>query len=85
VIVNDEIAKIFKNSLRAKHLFPDLHHGCAAAICLARFVQEPLAEVCNLWTLADANEIFGFESFFLNLHPLKVLYSFFTIINYFIC
>lgn len=78
IVVNDDLAKIFKSSPRAKSLFPDLSLGGAAAICLARYVQEPLAEYCNLWTLADANELFGFESYFLNLHPLKVCRNIFV-------
>jgi hypothetical protein len=53
-------------------MFPELVPGAAAAVCLARFAQEPLAEYCNLWTAANATELFGFEALFLQLHPLQV-------------
>eukprot|EP01038_Epipyxis_sp_PR26KG_P004105 gene4105-5855_t len=71
IILKDDVANIFKGSIRAKTLFPDLQPGAAAAICLARFAQEPLAEFCNIWTCANATELFGFEALFLDLHPLK--------------
>lgn len=35
-------------------------------------MQEPLAEYCNMWTLADATEQFGYELLFLNLHKHQV-------------
>jgi transcription elongation factor SPT6 len=54
-------------------MFPDLEPGTAAAVCLARYAQEPLAEYCALWTSVDAVDGFGFESLFLDLHPLKHL------------
>ena len=46
--------------------------GVAAAASLGRFTQEPLAEFCSLWSCADSTETFGYEAFFLDLHPLKV-------------
>lgn len=77
IIADDQLAKIFRASSRAKRMFPDLDPGTASAVCLARFTQEPLAEYCNLWTAADATETFGFEALFLDLHPLKVSSSLF--------
>ena len=70
--MNDELATLFKISSRSKKLFPDLEPGVAAAVCLARYVQEPLAEYCALWTSVDAVECFGYEALILDTHPLKV-------------
>lgn len=53
-------------------MFPDLQPGTCAAVSLGRYAQEPLMEYCSLWTSADAVEMFGYESLYLDLHPLKV-------------
>lgn len=58
---------------RAKALHPSTPAGVCAAISMARTIQEPLAELCNLWTSADSNGLFGAEAFYLDLHPLKHL------------
>jgi transcription elongation factor SPT6 len=73
MVLKDDLANIFKGSTRAKAMFPELQPGGAAAVSLARFAQEPLAEYCGIWTSANATEQFGFEALFLNLHPLKAL------------
>jgi transcription elongation factor SPT6 len=70
IMVKDEIAEIFKQSPRSKKMFPDFDPSLCAAVCLARFVQEPLAEYCNLWTSANSVGVFGIEALFLKLHPL---------------
>ena len=75
MIIKDDIAQIFKNSTRAKRTFPEFEPGVSAAICLARYVQEPLAEYCALWKNANAVELFGFEALYLDVHPLKVIES----------
>lgn len=72
-MVKDDVASIFKNSTRATKMFPNLQPGTAAAICLARFVQEPLAEYCNMWWSADGTANFGQEILFLDLHPQQKL------------
>jgi transcription elongation factor SPT6 len=72
MLINDDLATIFKNSHRSKKMFPELQPLEAAAVSLARFAQEPLAEYCSTWAAANAQETFGFEMLFLNLHPLKV-------------
>lgn len=72
ILIDDHVAKIFKGSQRAKQLLPELEAGAAAAVCLARFAQEPLAEYCNMWTCADASDMFGYEALFMNIHPLQV-------------
>ena len=71
-IVKDEIAIIFKNSSRAKKVFPEFQPNLSAAICLGRYVQEPLAEYCNMWLASDSTHVFGMETLSLDLHPLKV-------------
>jgi transcriptional accessory protein Tex/SPT6 len=73
IIVKDDLSAIFKISPRAKKMFPEFEQGVSAAICLARYVQEPLAEYCSLWTSANAIEVFGYEALFLDVHPLKHL------------
>jgi hypothetical protein len=78
MIVNDELANIFKNSQRSRTMFPDLQPQAAAAVSLARFAQEPLGEYCSAWQSANSQEIFGYELLFLNIHPLKV-FSFFSL------
>jgi len=79
-MVKDDIANIFKNSVRAKKMFPNLQPGTAAAICLARYVQEPLSEYCNMWYSVDGTATFGNEILFLDIHPLQVIAYFLSII-----
>jgi len=73
MIVKDDISEIFKLSPRAAKMFPNFQQNMTAAICLGRFVQEPLAEYCNLWSCANAAGVFGFEALFLKLHPMLSL------------
>jgi transcription elongation factor SPT6 len=73
LIAKDEISNIFMGSSRSKKMFPEFQPGTSAAVCLARFVREPLAEYCHLWTSADAIGTFGFEAEYLDIHPLKHL------------
>jgi transcription elongation factor SPT6 len=72
ILVNDDLARIFAQSRRCKTLFPDLDPGIAGAACLARYVQDPLAEYCNMWTTCDGVGNFGFGSLFLDLLPQQV-------------
>ena len=72
IILQDDIARIFGQSRRAKAMFPDFEPGIASAVCLARFTQDPLAEYANMWSTADTVGNFGFETLFLDIHPLKV-------------
>ena len=71
LIVKDEISEIFRRSVRSKKMFPDLPDCLRAAVCLARFTQEPLAEYCNLWSSANSKGDFGGEVLFLKLHQNK--------------
>ena len=70
MLVRDELPETFKRSVRAKKMFPEFDPSLCAAVCLARYVQEPLAEYCNLWTSANGTGEFGVEALFLKLHPL---------------
>jgi transcription elongation factor SPT6 len=72
VLVKDDVARVFAMSRRAASLFPDMEPGQAQAACLARFIQEPLAEYCNMWSTCDGCQNFGFETLFLDLHPQQV-------------
>lgn len=40
-------------------------------LTIERYVQEPLAEYCLMWTSADGRGNFGYETLCLDLHPLK--------------
>lgn len=80
IIINDDLACIFKNSPRSKRMFPDLQPSECAAVSLARYTQEPLAEYCSAWMNANAQDIFGFELLFLKVHPLQVNHSLMVII-----
>ena len=73
VVIRDEVSNIYKLSPRAKKAFPEFSEGVWAAICLARYAQEPLAEYASLWTSCNSVEVFGYEALFLDVHPLKHL------------
>lgn len=73
MVIKDELPRIFMNSPRSKEMFSDLQPGEAAAVCLARFAQEPLAEYCCAWKIANSQEVFGYELLFLKVHPLTDL------------
>lgn len=75
IIITDDLACIFKNSPRSKRMLPDLQPSECAAVSLARYTQEPLAEYCSAWMNANAQDIFGFELLFLKVHPLQVNHS----------
>jgi hypothetical protein len=72
LIVVDNIARIFRASKRSTRIFPDYDKSVAAAVCLGRFIQEPLSEYCGLWSSSDASGAFGSDALFLDLHPLVV-------------
>lgn len=72
LIVDDAIAQIFKRSSRSTDLFPEYYPAVCGAICMARYVLEPLTEFCGMWQSVDSLGNFGYEALFLNLHPLKV-------------
>lgn len=72
VILDDTVPNILKNSSRREILFPDLPSETAAAICLARFAQEPLSEYCSIWRSVDSSYLFGYEVLYMKLHPLQV-------------
>eukprot|EP00981_Chlorochromonas_danica_P009444 scaffold2694_cov159-Ochromonas_danica.AAC.2 len=72
VVADDTLANIFKKSSRAKKMFPDMIPDTAAAVSLARTVQEPLSQYCLLWKGVDSANNFGYEAMYLNLHPQQV-------------
>ncbi|ELR24047.1 S1 RNA binding domain containing protein [Acanthamoeba castellanii str. Neff] len=53
---DSRIAKIYKNSSRSQKEFPDYAPLAREAVCLARFLQNPLIEYCGL-TLDGAEEV----------------------------
>lgn len=73
VLLNDDVAQIYGTSNRARTAFPGIPPGAAAAVSLARMIQNPVAEYANMWRSADSIGTFGFETLFLDLHPLQSL------------
>lgn len=74
LIADDSLASNFKVSKRAKKLLTLTQPDAAAAVSLARFALEPLAEYANLWMTAEPSTgLFGYEAFYLNFHPLQKL------------
>ena len=71
LFINDKITEIFQRSSRAQKLCPEMQPGACAAVCLGRYVREPLAEYCSLWTCCNAVGVFGHEALHLRLHPLQ--------------
>lgn len=69
--VRDDVATIYAASPRSSKEFPETHANLRAAICLARCIQEPLAEYAGMWRLRDSTGDFGQELLSLNLHPLQ--------------
>ena len=67
VFTSDACAHIFRHSERGKSEFPDFPPNLRAAISLARFVQDPLLELCSMWSL-EAHDPAA-EVLKLNLHP----------------
>jgi hypothetical protein len=66
-----------KVSPAAKTLFPDLTPDSIAAASLARSAQEPLTEFAVLFKSVDSTFLFGYETLYLQLHPLQVKKRFF--------
>ena len=67
VFTSSSCAHIFKHSDRAKTEFPDFSPNLRAAISLARFAQDPLLELCAMWSLETHDP--AAELLKLNLHP----------------
>ena len=67
VVTSSGCAHIFKHSDRAKTEFPDFPPNLRAAISLARFAQDPLLELCSMWSLETHDP--AAELLKLNLHP----------------
>lgn len=61
-----DIPKIFSNSYRAKKILPNYDEQFLQAISLARYYQDPPAELLGLW--ADPNQISVLQ---LNLHEFQ--------------
>lgn len=73
IICEDDVANIVKASPAAKTLFSDLTPDSIAAASLARSAQEPLTEFAVLFKSVDSTFLFGYETLYLQLHPLQVM------------
>jgi transcription elongation factor SPT6 len=67
---NDEVAQLFSCSKRAEEEFPTYHPMLRRAVGLARFVQNPVAELAAMWKLQGGDEE-TCDLLSLNLHPLQ--------------
>lgn len=65
-VVADELPTLYSMSKRSLKAFPDYHKQLRYAIGMARFVQNPLVEISQLWTPGPVKEILA-----LRLHPLQ--------------
>jgi len=63
--VNTEIARIFQDSPRAKSEFSELPSAVRQAICLGRYLQDPLTELAGLCGAK--------EDIYMNLHPYQAM------------
>lgn len=73
-LVDDNISQLFGRSrVRGKKEFPDYQLNLKCAISIARYAQNPLAELCYAWSVATDMGFFGTELLHLNIHPLQRL------------
>jgi len=57
LVIDDGIAMSVAGGRLRRHEFADFDQNLVRAICLARFVQSPLQEVCALWTDISRGDI----------------------------
>jgi transcription elongation factor SPT6 len=67
---NDEVAQMYANSKRAEKEFPNYDPILRRAVSLARYVQNPVAELSAMWNLQGGDEDTS-DLLSLNLHPLQ--------------
>uniref|UniRef100_A0A7S2K6D1 S1 motif domain-containing protein n=1 Tax=Leptocylindrus danicus TaxID=163516 RepID=A0A7S2K6D1_9STRA len=72
-MVDDSIAQLFARSVRSQKEFPDFKSmmGLKCAIGIARYCQNPVAEIAYAYSTASDNGSFGGELLFLNIHELQ--------------
>ncbi|CDW91618.1 transcription elongation factor spt6 [Stylonychia lemnae] len=64
---NLDIPKLFANSHQSKKMFKNQHLILKQAVSLARFEQDPMNEILNLWSFVPSEN----QTLQLNLHPLQ--------------
>ncbi len=69
--VCEDVALVFSASARSAQEFPDFHPNHRAAICLARYLQNPLIELAGMWMTMDSQGELGSEMLSLQFHPLQ--------------
>ncbi|ETV91485.1 hypothetical protein H310_14007 [Aphanomyces invadans] len=70
--VKDDVARMFAKSKRAEVEFPEEMEGTRAAIGLARYLRNPLSELCAIWGFVPLEEPGrGKELLYLTVHPLQ--------------
>ncbi len=69
--VREDVALVFSASVRSAQEMPDFHPNHRAAICLARYLQNPLIELAGMWMTMDSQGELGSEMLSLQFHPLQ--------------
>jgi len=72
-ILDDNVAQLFGRSVRGTKEFPDTQTNLKCAIAIARYAQDPLAELCYAWSVASDAGTFGAEMLYINVHPMQQL------------
>ncbi len=69
--VHEDVALVFSASARSAQEMPDFHPNHRAAVCLARYLQNPLVELAGMWMTMDSQGELGSEMLSLQFHPLQ--------------
>ncbi len=69
--VREDVALVFSASVRSEQEMPDTHPNHRAAVCLARYLQNPLIELAGMWMTMDSQGELGSEMLSLQFHPLQ--------------
>lgn len=73
-LVDDNISQLFgRSQVRGEKEFPEFHMNLRCAISIARYAQNPLAELCYAWSVASDAGAFGTELLHLNVHRYQRL------------
>lgn len=72
-LIDDSVSQVFAHSPRGKKEFPDLPPNLRAAISIARYGKDPLAEIAYSWNVASDAGLFGTELLYINIHPMQQL------------
>jgi transcription elongation factor SPT6 len=72
-LIDDSVSQVFAHSPRGKKEFPDLPPNLRAAISIARYGKDPVAEIAYSWNVASDSGLFGTELLYFDIHPMQQL------------